>query len=553
MAAEGYARVHGKPGVAMVTGGPGGINALNGLYGAFADSLPVFVVAGLAKSSTVRACHDPELVAGLRQMGVQEADVPTMAKPVTKYATTVKEPFLIRYEMEKAWHLATSGRPGPVFLDVPLDVQAAAVDAGTLEGYHPQLIVERPFERRMKHLLEQLDKAERPVLVGGEGVREDGPEAVAAFRALAEKLAIPVVTAWMPDLYPTDRPFYIGRLGTNGTRAGNFAVQNADLVLAVGSRLSIPQVSFNWENFVRQGIVVSVNVDAAELHKPIRAADDVWHMAPGTFSTAMIEEIKSREWDGNKTSRKQWLKWCRERKERYPEFALKHQSGPAGINPYHFVQQLFSRLPDDAFVACGNAMAGLAAFMTAPIRGEQRLTSNASAGSMGHDLPSAIGVAAALGGREVTCIAGEGSVMMNLQELQTVAHYNMPIRLFIFNNGGYQSMRGTQKGFFGRTIGESPESGVSFPDFSSIAHAFGLPGRQLSQKNFPGALVEILEEPAPLVCEVLLDPAVNVEPRLASHMRADGFMVSDPLEDLSPRLPHQEFLENMIIIPIVDA
>ena len=549
MAAEGYARVEGVPAVVCTTSGPGAINALGGLYGAFADSLPLVCGSGQAKRETLRSSRDPESVAGLRQLGVQEADVVAMARPVTKHSVLVEEPSQIRRELERAFHLATSGRPGPVYLELPLDVQAARVDPGSLDGWAPQPTRRRTPGRVLERLARRLLDARRPVLVGGEGVREAA--AVDEFRALAARLGIPVVTAWMPDLYPPDQPFYAGRMGALGTRAGNFAVQNADLLLVVGSRLAVPQVTFNWENFAREAYVISVNVDAGELSKPIHAVDEPHAMDPGEFlrgllGCAALEEPAPPAWGA-------WLSWCRERVARYPEITPGQRVvTDAGIHPYHFVAELFDRLEDDAFVACGNAASACVAFQSAPLRLGQRLTSNATAGAMGHDLPSAMGSALARNGRRVICLAGDGSLMLNVQELQTVAHLKLPVGLFVLNNGGYLSIRTTQRSFFGRLVGEGPDTGVSFPDFVRLGEAFGLPARRLEGAGFAADLDEVLRLPAPWVCEVLLDPEVGFEPRTSSRMLADGRMVTAPLEDMFPFLSREELSSNMLIAPVAE-
>jgi acetolactate synthase I/II/III large subunit len=542
MAAEGYARVDGNPGVLCVTSGPGATNALGGLYGAFVDSLPVICIAGQSKRELLRTARDPEHVCGLRHLGVQETDAVAMARPVTKYAATIAEPFMVRYELEKAWHLATSGRPGPVFIDIPLDVQAAAVDPESLPGYTIQFLKKRSLKPRCTELAARLRLAKRPLLLGGEGVREGG--AAREFQQLAERLAVPVVTAWMPDLYPPDQPYYAGRVGALGTRAGNFAAQNADFILAVGSRLSVPQVSFNWEHFAPRAHVVSVNIDAAELAKPICVVDEAVWAEPKEFLDTFSNVLEAEGW---KAASSEWLNWCLEHVKRYPEVsdAVREISGK-GINPYHFIAELFNHLDNDAFVACGNAASACVAFQAAPLRMGQRLTSNASAGAMGHDLPSAIGAAVARAGKKVICLAGDGSLMMNLQELQTLAHTRLPVGVFVMNNSGYLSIRTTQKNFFGRYIGEGPGSGVSFPDFVHVAEAFGLRAFRLYGEQFVAQLARILATEGPWVCDVTLDPNQGFEPRLTSKILPDGSMVSSRLDDMYPFLPDGERAENRL-------
>jgi acetolactate synthase-1/2/3 large subunit len=537
MAAEGYARVGNRPGVLCVTSGPGAINALGGLYGAFVDSLPVICIAGQSKRELLRSARNPEHVAGLRQLGVQEADAVSMARPVTKYAATIMEPFMVRYELEKAWHLATSGRPGPVFLDVPLDVQAAEIDPGSLPCFTPQSVKSRSLTSRCLELSKRLQMAKRPVLLGGEGIREAG--AVEMFIKYAQILAIPVVTAWMPDIYPPDQPYYAGRIGTLGTRAGNITIQNADFILAVGSRLSVPQTTFNWENFAKRAHVVSINIDPAELTKPISAADEVLPVDPLIFLQEMFNV-----WSPGQTLLQGWAEWleaCKTRVARYPEVTDSMRAvSEKGIHPYFFIEELFKHLEDNAFVACGNAASACVAFQAAPLRLGQRLTSNASAGAMGHDLPSAIGAALARKGKRVICLAGDGSIMMNLQELQTVAFQRLPVGIFVMNNGGYLSMRSTQRNFFGRYFGESTESGISFPDFMSVAQSFGLPAFQLEGEHFAARLAQILATDGPWLCDVRLNPDIGFEPCIVSTKLPDGAMVSSQLDNMFPFIPKEK-------------
>jgi len=541
MAAEGYARVDGHPGILCVTSGPGAINALGGIYGAFVDSQPVICIAGQSKRELLRSSYDPEQVAGLRQLGVQEADAVAMARPVTKYAATIQEPFLVRYMLEKAWHLATSGRPGPVFLEVPLDVQAMEIDPLLLDGFKPQTIKHRSLTPRCLALIRQIQLAKRPLLLGGEGIREAG--AVVEFRQLAALLKIPVVTAWMPDLYPADQPFYAGRIGTLGTRAGNYCLQNADFILALGSRLSVPQTTFNWENFAPRSHVVSVNIDAAELNKPIHAADEIISADPRIFLQEMLMLWKTSE--SRATDCSKWLAWCKSLTERHPEITHSMRTvSEKGIHPYFFIEELFKRLEDDAFIASGNAASACVAFQAAPLRSEQRLTSNASAGAMGHDLPSAIGAALARQGKKVICLAGDGSIMMNLQELQTIASNRLPIGIFLMNNGGYLSIRTTQKNFFGRYVGESPASGIAFPDFTAVARSFGIQAFTLAGKHFCELLAQIVSTDGPWLCDVHLNPDIGFEPCIVSARRPDGSLVSAQLDNMFPFLVITEQFES---------
>jgi acetolactate synthase-1/2/3 large subunit len=543
MAAEGYARVTGGIGVVNVTAGPGGINALNGVFGAYTDSIPMLVVSGQAKRETLFATYDlPEL----RQLGDQEVDIIHAARKMTKYAKLVLDPKSIRLELEKALHLATSGRPGPCWLDIPVDVQATMIDPETLPAYVPDAAPAVYFPANvaalMAEVLERIRGAERPVLLVGTGVRLAG--ALDLLEEIAGVLKIPVATAWTPDLLPTDNPYYCGRQGTIGTRAGNFTVQNADLVLILGSRMCIRQVSYNWKSFARYAYKIQVDVDPAELAKPISVADRAICCEAKFF----LAEMKRQLGKGHAPSEKHaaWLAWCRERVARYPSVLPRQRTTQNGINSYYFVETLFQQLGPEDVVVSGDATACIVPFQAATLTKGQRLFSNSGCASMGYDLPAAIGAAVAHGKR-VVCLAGDGSLMMNVQELQTVAHHRLPLVIFVLNNGGYLSIRTTQSNFFGKLIGEGEESGVSFPNVVKLAEAHGLPGMRIEGENFSAQIAKALAMPGPVVCEVVLDRSQGFEPKLSSKKLADGTMVTAPLEDMAPFLPREEFLQNLLI------
>jgi len=542
IAAEGYARVTGTVGVLNVTAGPGGVNALNGVFGAFTDSVPMLVISGQAKRETLFASYD---LPHLRQLGDQEVDIVHAAGKMTKYAKLILDPNTIRYELEKALYLATSGRPGPCWLDIPVDVQSAQIDPDKLAGYEPEK--ERPVylpenvSAIVSEVLEKIRTAERPVLLVGTGVRLAG--ALDLLEEIAGVLKIPVATAWTPDLLPTDNPYYCGRQGSIGTRAGNFTVQNADLVLILGARMCIRQVSYNWKSFARYAHKIQVDVDPAELAKPISVADRAICCEAKYF----LEEVK-RQLAGHAAPDKHttWLAWCRERVANYPPVLPRQRTWKAGINPYFFVETLFDQLGADDVVVCGDATACIVPFQAAKLRKGQRLFSNSGCASMGYDLPAAIGAAVAHGRRTI-CLGGDGSIMMNLQELQTVAHHRLPLVIFVLNNGGYLSIRTTQSNFFGQLIGEGAESGVSFPDFVKVAEAHGLRAMKIEGENFAAQIAEALRAKGPIVCEVSLDRAQGFEPKLSSKKLPDGKMVTAPLEDMAPFLPRDEFKRNLLI------
>lgn len=545
MAAEGYARVTGGLGVACVTAGPGAVNALNGVFGAFTDSIPLLVLSGQVKRETSLRTHG--LSGRLRQFGDQEVDIVEMVRGITKSAVWVSEPESIRYHLERALHLAVTGRPGPCWLDIPVDVQGARISPDALRGYDPTEDAQDTDEPRLVELcadiLDRLAAARRPVILAGSGVRLAG--ATEIFQKVTTQLAVPVTTAWTHDTLASSNPLFCGRPGSIGDRPGNFTVQNSDLLLVLGSRLNIRQVSYNWSTFAREAYKIQVDVDRAELEKPMVRVD-----LPVCADVRRFLEEMDRQLSGRRPSEahRAWLKWCQVRRKRYPVFDPARQiaTGPE-INPYHFAHVLFQELADDDVIACGDATATIVTFQCADIRLGQRLFSNSGAASMGYDLPAAIGAAVARDGRRVICLAGDGSLQMNIQELQTLAHHRWPVKVFVLNNGGYLSIRQTQSAFFGQQVGATPESGVSFPDPVKIATAYGLKASRLEGPEFTDALRRVLASPDPEVCEVILDRTQTFEPKLTSRQLSDGRMVSSPLEDMAPFLSREELRGNMLV------
>ncbi|MBV6396471.1 MAG: Acetolactate synthase large subunit [Anaerolineales bacterium] len=543
MAAEGHARITNRPSVLNVTTGPGGINALNGVYGAFTDSIPMLILSGQVKRETYIRTYD---LPNLRQLGDQEADIISMARGITKYAVTVADPKTIRFHLEKAWHLAQSGRPGPCWLDIPIDVQSSQVDETALEGYASEAEPASDsahLAESVRGALACLGRAERPAILAGTGVRLAG--AVDVFQRVIHRLGIPVTTGWTHDLIASDDPVFCGRPGTIGTRPGNFTVQNSDALLILGSRLNIRQTGYAFKSFARAAFKIWVDVDAAELQRPTVQPD----MPIVCDAKAFLDEVERQldDWDGVRF--KHWLAWCKERQDRYPAVLPKQRAFHDAINPYRFMEALFDRLQEDDAIVTGNATACIVSFQVAKIKFGQRLFSNSGSASMGYDLPAAIGAAVARGGQRVVCLAGDGSLQMNIQELQTVVHYQLPIKLFILNNNGYLSIRASQKGFFGATVGESPQSGLSFPNMQKIAKAYGIPYIRLDQQRFETLLQKALDLPGPVVCEVMLDPAQGFEPRQSSRQLPDGRIVSAPLEDMFPFLERAELAQNLLIPP----
>jgi acetolactate synthase I/II/III large subunit len=558
MAAEAYARIAPIPPVLNVTTGPGGINALNGVYGAWTDSIPMIVISGQVKRAT---CLGTTPVPGLRQLGDQESDAIAFARPISKYAALVTQPEDIAWHLDHALHHALTGRPGPVWLDIPIDVQSATIDPATLRRWSqsdsaahtaPQSPShQRRLSENVQDVVQRLRQAKRPVIIAGTGVR--AARAVAEFETLIRRLGIPVTTAWTHDLIASDDPLFCGRPGTIGTRAGNFTVQNADVVLVLGSRLNIRQVSYNWPAFAARAFKIQIDIDPAELTKPLVKPD----LAITADLKAFIPALTAA-WPNTKPipAHTEWLAWCRERLARYPG-VQPHQrtSATERINPYHFIDTLFRQLAPTDIVACGNATATIVPFQVAHIQRGQRLFSNSGSASMGYDLPAAIGAyfgaVSERGAQDrVICLAGDGSLMMNLQELQTIAHYQLPIKIIVLNNQGYLSIKTSQQNFFKRQSGSGPDNGVSFPDYCAVAAAFGIAHRRITsadlRENDTSTLATLLAQPGPMLIDVLLDATQGFEPRMSSRRLDDGSIVTPPLEDMFPFLERDELAKNIL-------
>jgi acetolactate synthase-1/2/3 large subunit len=545
MAAEGYARVAGRPAVVHVTGGPGGINALNGVFGAFTDSIPMLIISGQAKRETCLSSYD---LPALRQLGDQEIEIVPMVRGITKYAVLVRDPLTIRHHLEKAIHLATHGRPGPCWLDIPVDVQSAMIDETALLPYQPEpeagVLKSEALATTCGQVLDRLQGAERPVIMLGSGVHLAGARDL--FERVALHLGIPVTLAWTaPDAFPTDHPLYAGRPGTLGDRGGNFTVQNADVVLVLGSRLNIRQVSYNWQNFARAAYKIQVDIDPAELDKPTVKPDLGICADLKLFLEELDRQIATRTFDAKKSAG--WLDWCRERVAKYPALLPKHREG-AMINPYHFIDEVVRRLDAGDTVVCGDGAACVVTYQVGFVKRGMRMFCNSGCASMGYDIPAALGAAVAAEGRRVICFAGDGSAHFNIQELETIHFHRLPIKIIVLNNGGYLSIRMTQAGFFkGNFVGEGRRSGVSFPDYVRVAAAYGLPAVRIEARDFDSQLNKFLEIPGPALCEVMLDPAQEFEPKLTSRVLPDGRMVTSSLEDMAPFLSREELQSNMLI------
>ena len=546
--AEAYYRLTNRLPVVNVTSGPGGTNAITGVYGAFVDSIGMLVLSGQVKwETTVRSTGLP-----LRQYGDQELDIEELVRPVTKYCFMVTDPQTIRYHLEKAIYLASAGRPGPCWLDIPLNVQGAQIDTETLVGFDPSELDE-PWKRTDLNtvsaaILEKIAAAKRPVVFAGGGVRLSGQHA--AFIRLIEKLGIPVVTGWNAhDAIWDAHPTYAGRPGTIGDRAGNFTVQNADLLLILGSRLNIRQVSYNWNTFAREAYKIWVDIDENELKKPTVKADMPVHASLADL-LPILAELPYAGASGDQTK---WLAWCKERQRRFPVVLPEYWNNDR-VNPYCFMKSLFEELQEDQTIVTANGSACVVSFQTAEIKPGQRLWTNSGCATMGYDLPGAIGACKASGNKPIVCLAGDGSIMMNLQELQTIVGNQLPIKIFILNKSGYVSIFQTHRNFFnGVEVGGGPKSGVTFPDFGRLSEAFGLPFRRCSNhEEMKQAITATLAIDGPSVCEIMLDENLSFAPKLGAKQWPDGRITSPALEDLSPFLPREELRDNMLIDLIED-
>lgn len=533
IAAEAYARIAGHPALVNVTAGPGGINALNGVFGAYTDSIPMIVVSGQVKRETLLALTP---VQGLRQLGDQEVDITAMVRPITKWCHLVQSPEEIPRVMNRAFEEAVSGRPGPVWVDVPVDVQGEQMPDGVQPDTAGINLPERkqPDAESLRNALKELANARRPVILAGTGVRLSGAEQ--DFLRLIDKLGIPVTTAWTHDIMFDDHPLFAGRPGTIGTRAGNFVIQNADCILILGSRLNIRQVSYNWPSFGRDARKIWVDIDPAEFAKPFVKPDLAIQSDLKPFMEQLLKMAESQEWTPQHDA---WLRWCRDIRARYSPKVSDYPVSAEAINPYHFIAELFEQLESGDIVACGDATATIVPFQIGKLRPGMRLFSNSGCASMGYDLPAAIGAAIANPAARVICLAGDGSVMLNIQELQTLRSLGLNIKVFVLDNEGYLSIKQTQRNFFGRECGTSPESGLTFPDFQRLGQAFDLPSTRLVREGWQASLSEVLRRSGPVVCNVPLDIHQEFQPRLKSKM-VHGVIRTPELDDMFPFLDRHE-------------
>ena len=557
IAAEAYARLDNKIAAVCVTTGPGGTNALTGVLGGWLDSIPMFIISGQVRYDTT-ARYAMQFTDGmpLRAMGDQEYDIVKSVEPMTKYAVMIEDPKQIRYALEKGWHLATTGRPGPVWIDIPVNYQGSYIETDHLEGYDPteddSKLPPGVDDEVVSAVLEKIRKAKRPVFHAGYGIRLSG--GYEAFRSAAEKLNIPIVTYWNAvDLIEDENPLYCGRAGNMGDRPGNWAIQNADLILAVGTRISIRQVGYNWKTWARAAEVIMVDIDQAEMKKPtLHVEMPVWADAKD-----FLQKLdKAAETSAPVYRGEEWLETCQRWKQEYPAVVPgQWEENGETANVYAFVRHLSSQLPENSLTAVSNGACCVVGNQAYVIKKGSRMANNSAVASMGYGLPAAIGTCIGGGCRNTICLEGDGSIMMNLQELQTVLTNQLPIKLFLINNNGYHSIRITQSNLFREhcKIGIGPESNdLSFPEFKKIAEAFGFPYYSAhSNAEMKRVVDEVLKQEGPVFCEIFTDTEQVWEPKSSTKRLPDGTLVSPPLEDLAPFLPREELRKNMFI-PLMD-
>ena len=555
IAADGYAQYNGNAGVALVTTGPGSTNAVTGVAGAWIDSTPLLILSGQAKRKDLLAGK------GVRQMGIQEVDIVSLVKPITKYAVTVLEPETIRYHLEKAYYIACHGRPGPTWIDIPLDVQGAAIDETKLRGFNPSedafALCPTPHAPCPPALPELVDKviallnnSERPVILAGRGIRLG--KAMDEFYRVIESLKIPVLTTWrLADSLPEDSEIYFGRPGSITSRGANFVQQNADLILVIGARLDLPQVGHNYPNFARAARKVVVDIDENEIKKIDTKIDVPIVSGAGEFLKELINKsnkVKLRDISA-------WTLRCRAWKEKYP-VVLPEYLNPSGyVSTYALIDVLSEVLTGKDIIVPGSS--GTCAEITPQafrVKKGQRIINSPGLGAMGYGLPQSIGVCLSSGSKRTVCIIGDGGFQHNIQELETLRRLDIPLKIFILNNNGYASIRSTHSRFFeGRLVYCDPSSGLTLPDACKVALAYGLKTARISdQRNLREEVLNVLNMEGPVICDVMIDPDLQMAPKLSSMARPDGSMVSKPLEDLWPFLDREEFRANMIIAPLED-
>jgi acetolactate synthase-1/2/3 large subunit len=539
LAAEAYGRVTGGIGVALVTSGPGATNAITGVGEAWTESAPLFIISGQVKRSDLKG------ESGLRQKGPQEIDIVTMVAGITKYAATVMDAADLRYHLEKAFWSATTGRRGPVWIDIPLDIQGGPADPSVMRGFTPPAETAPDLAGPASQMIEMINAAERPLLFIGHGVRLAG--AAAEVTALIEALDIPVATTWNAmDLIPAGAKLNFGKPGGVALRAANFAVQNADLLICIGVRLDNSVTAFNPARFGRAARKVVVDVDPAELQKFTHHIDlPILADAKDFLAAALADSSKIIPRD-----RTDWLtryaawrtRYALNDGQPYPE------TGP--INHFHLIDAFSTAFPENALVMTGGSGLAIESFwMTFLNKPGQRLCTTSGLGSMGYGIPAMIGACIATGKTPCIGVESDGSLMMNLQELATLKGLNLPVKIFIINNAGYASIRNTQRNYFaGRYVGTGPEANLFLPDFVAVAQALGLPAFSITDAaDLAPGIAKVLAHEGPILCDIHVTPNESLWPKAIAVPQPDGTMLSMPLEDMTPLLPREELRAQMLV------
>ena len=537
IAAESYARIAEGYGACLVTSGPGGTNAITGLAGAYYDGIPVIFISGQVKRADLVGNQK------IRQFGIQEADIVSIAKPISKYAVQIKEPEDIKYELEKASKIAVSGKPGPVWIDIPLDIQATDIDIDTLEGFN-EVMEEYPCKKEdIDKVIELFNKAERPVMLIGNGIRM--AKAVNEIRDLYDLLAIPVLTSWNGvDLIEDNHPLFYGRPGAVGHRHANFIQQNADFVLTIGSRLNLLSTGYNFDSFLEKANHIMVEIDKYEMEKKSVHPK----LKINCDAKSFIQALLNRKDELNLEKRTKWIEHCNKLREKYPIFIQEQEPREGYVSTYDLVNEVSNQMTkNDIYQFTSSGTSVDIAMKVFRIKKGQRAFLTKGLAAMGYDLPASIGSCIASNKKRTVCITGDGSIAMNMQELEVLKRLNLPVKIFVVDNNGYSMIYGSQNGNFkGHLTGCTKESGLTLPDMKRIAEAFGIRGMHIdNEEELQNKVVEALESDGPVICTVKADITQKILPKQTNYMREDGQMASRPLEDMTPLLDRDEFMKNM--------
>ncbi|MBS4063138.1 MAG: thiamine pyrophosphate-binding protein, partial [Chitinophagaceae bacterium] len=522
-----YKRICGRLGVMITTSGGAATNAITGALDAWADSIPVLIISGQEKLEFVKIHQN------LRMWGVQGFDIAKTVSNITKYSVLISDPKRVKYEFQKAIYTAETGRPGPVWIDIPTDVQAAQIEPNELESFVPELENVKPeFNGLINQVEDMLKTAERPVFIFGNGVRLSGSEHLLPL--LVDKFKIPFMLAWNGvDMMPSDHPLNYGREGTYGQRCANYVVQNADLIITVGTRMAIPQIGYDYKEFGRDAKKVVVDIDRNELDK--FANDSSFLLIEANAAKFLNEMVKSTK--ASETNINKWILTCNNWRSKYPfvEPNGMHKEQDGKLNSYAFIWELNKHFDKDEIIVCDMGTALTCTHQSIMLNGKQRMVTSTGLGEMGFGLPGAIGASLASDNGRVICINGDGSMMMNLQELQTIVQLNLPIKLFVYINDGYLTIKHTQNNLFGNKFaGSGKSSGVTCPDFEKVGKAFGFKTFKIHSLDEAKTIIpKVLKEDGPVLCEVFIHSFQLLAPKTSFNINPDGTLVSPPLEDLS--------------------